>query len=629
MASLQYSALDSSQKQIRLLQLESRNTSMTKTLGISCTLNQISRLINPVYMALSYTWGDQSRTRPILVDDTKAPITENLEAALHHLQQEYEALTLWVDALCINQTDEIEKSDQVKQMLEIYRGAAVTIVWLGSAADDSDRAMDSLDRIGEWLDGLGAIEVLQDLRRRTPRNDGTHYLSVERSLQKEARKIAIGHDDIPYPFEALNKMTYRPWWRRVWVTQELSVSPTVEFACGWKRVNGPRFCAGILFHNFLQKEISRSAGLNLALQMRLGSIPSLSNSVASTMLGARARFQSNASCGDETLLQLLERAYVCSYGSPLETSQPKDRILGLLGLANDSEKLGINVDYSKSCETVYIETARALLLQGHMDVLCLCQSPKLRFELPSWVPDWRAPIRTPCGGYAEDRTFCASGKSAAFVDFNSEKDRFEHIYIKGSQVDVIECIGSEWEPGFDPDKEFDWKAASTFLSEIEDLCKRSSDVHGEVSGKAFLWEDAVWRIPIADQEIAYGGSHCRATNLSHQGYKVVKKAINSPQSFRGEPDLGTKSYMCIMTSLHSKSHFLSTKGYVGLGPAHLRKGDVICILHGAHVPFILRKSEGESYQLVGEAFVYGIMDGEFVETTPEVKIFEIGSTPMR
>lgn len=72
----------------------------------------------------------------------------------------------------------------------------------------------------------------------------------------------------------------------------------------------------------------------------------------------------------------------------------------------------------------------------------------------------------PCGGFAADRTFCVSGKSAAFAVFDSAKGLLKHIYIRGFQLDVVKCIGSELELGFDPDMGFDLKAVSTFLSEV-------------------------------------------------------------------------------------------------------------------------------------------------------------------
>lgn len=60
---------------------------------------------------------------------------------------------------------------------------------------------------------------------------------------------------------------------------------------------------------------------------------------------------------------------------------------------------------------------------------------------------------------------------------------------------------------------------------------------------------------------------------------------------------------------------MTTLGYVGIGPSHLASGDVICILDNATIPFVLRpRPDGQSgYLVVGEAYVQGIMDGEYLE----------------
>jgi hypothetical protein len=82
-----------------------------------------------------------------------------------------------------------------------------------------------------------------------------------------------------------------------------------------------------------------------------------------------------------------------------------------------------------------------------------------------------------------------------------------------------------------------------------------------------------------------------------------------------------QAYVIAMEHLHNRKPFISSEGYVGLVPAHSRPGDIVCIIFGADVPFILRNvGEGE-YQLIGEAYVFGIMDGEFVKGDSREEIF--------
>ena len=80
--------------------------------------------------------------------------------------------------------------------------------------------------------------------------------------------------------------------------------------------------------------------------------------------------------------------------------------------------------------------------------------------------------------------------------------------------------------------------------------------------------------------------------------------------------------MCEQGAYVKRRPFISTKGYVGLAPFHSDPADVICVLYGCVVPFVLRKN-GLRYNLIGEAYVHGIMDGEFVENVHETSTFDV------
>jgi hypothetical protein len=99
---------------------------------------------DPVYSALSYTWGDPTVTEEISVDGSPMQVTTNLKAGLKALRAQA-ILAVWIDALCINQEDILEREQQVLRMQTIYSKAAEVIIWLGPKTDDSALAM---SRIG-------------------------------------------------------------------------------------------------------------------------------------------------------------------------------------------------------------------------------------------------------------------------------------------------------------------------------------------------------------------------------------------------------------------------------------------------------------------------------------------------
>jgi hypothetical protein len=97
-----------------------------------------------LYEALSYVWGNPNNPRSISIDKHDLTITINLHAALLCLRDRFIDRIIWIDAICINQGDMIEKGMQVRYMAEIYGKASRVIVWLGEAENDSDRALEEL-----------------------------------------------------------------------------------------------------------------------------------------------------------------------------------------------------------------------------------------------------------------------------------------------------------------------------------------------------------------------------------------------------------------------------------------------------------------------------------------------------
>lgn len=129
------------------------------------------------YEALSYVWGFDNKPCSVTVNSGDLRIGSNLHAALSSLRHSTLERIIWIDALCINQDDMTEKGQQVQSMAKIYAKANCVIVWLGEAADESDRAL--LEICG------AAVE--------SPTN------------QEDPQKI----------FSLLS----RPWFQRIWVTE--------------------------------------------------------------------------------------------------------------------------------------------------------------------------------------------------------------------------------------------------------------------------------------------------------------------------------------------------------------------------------------------------------------------------
>ncbi|KAK0624310.1 heterokaryon incompatibility protein-domain-containing protein, partial [Immersiella caudata] len=130
----EYPALQNPALEIRLLTLLP-NPDDSAPIEVELRASQLEH-VEDEYIALSYAWGDPNNTAPITINGHGHHVTVNLQSALRHLRLPSEMVTLWVDAVCINQDDDAEKSSQVQQMGRIYRSAELVIAWLGEAADD-------------------------------------------------------------------------------------------------------------------------------------------------------------------------------------------------------------------------------------------------------------------------------------------------------------------------------------------------------------------------------------------------------------------------------------------------------------------------------------------------------------
>jgi hypothetical protein len=161
----------------------------------------------PRFAALSYTWGpDELDKRSILVDDSRQMFArKNL---WNFLRQQSSIIKspkcFWIDAICINQDVVPERNHQVSMMKKIYTTASEVYIWLGVEAENSDDAMD-------WLIEKGSKKL---------RPHGPGYHPIWNRLQGKA----------------LVRLCERPYWRRMWIIQEIVHAERIVLWCGSKSV---------------------------------------------------------------------------------------------------------------------------------------------------------------------------------------------------------------------------------------------------------------------------------------------------------------------------------------------------------------------------------------------------------
>jgi hypothetical protein len=129
---MEYAPLNSTNHEIRLLLLAPGNFHDE----VQCALIYTSLKTKPIFEALSYCWGSPDDPKPIRLDGHIFRVGVNLESALRHLRYESTQRVLWVDAVCVNQENLVERSQQITLMRDVYESAQNVVVWLGDSENE-------------------------------------------------------------------------------------------------------------------------------------------------------------------------------------------------------------------------------------------------------------------------------------------------------------------------------------------------------------------------------------------------------------------------------------------------------------------------------------------------------------
>lgn len=272
---------------------------------ISFIVEQVPRQHAPSYTAVSYTWGIDNPTETIQLNGRPFRVRPNLWSCLYYLILEAKKgnrwTHLWVDAICIDQTNDQERNAQVRLMDEIYRNASCVSVWLG-LAPAADEYMHNRH---------GPIKIF---------------------------------DQEPFDWdEEMARLASRPYWSRFWVIQEFLLGEQVELYCSGNRIEWSLF----------QDILGNKAGVNLLSDTPQGAMfraPTNLQPAVSLLVGRHPDRH------PEFLLPLHE---LLLRHRRSECKDPRDRVFALLGLITTEERGFLErvfPNYTLSHEVVVIIT---------------------------------------------------------------------------------------------------------------------------------------------------------------------------------------------------------------------------------------------------------------------------------
>jgi hypothetical protein len=511
---------------------------------------------SPAYEALSYTWGDLSRRQRIQIAHMSASgenvvptwVTSNCHAALKRLRKGATGpRTVWVDSICINQTNISERNHQLTLMTQIYESASCVIVYLGNCADGSDEAMD----------------LIREIDIPSSYDNGRHD---EISLLKPDKSM-------------LDALFRRPWFSRVWVLQEVRMARKAVVYCGDRAVNWDSFRAF--------KDWNVSCHWIDELPYVVTAVP------------GRYSYLMPA----ETLIKELRDTRDC------QSTDPRDKLFAILPLILQSKTEGfaeaykaIQMDYHLSPAQVFVNLGKYLLDALGFDILREVAGPSALAGLPSWVPDWSIRpqlkrIRDDFGSWVEHWYDKRTGRVKVLEARNIDGELLYELHGEGRRVGSILLIGDKCDLRNDIFPITQWQ---TLMPNLESLhhnyrCYKSSRaLFWALLGEDFWGQDA---LDVLEKRVRtyHEGEEARVRAI--QGIKargnnkqpIVDGGITLVDFCEaGSSRTNFQEMERVFVRCDGQRFFVTDTGFLGLGSEYAQVGDSVYYIRGARLPFVLR-----------------------------------------
>ena len=629
------------------------------------------------YVALSYVWGAPVPKRCILINNHQFPVSPNLFDALIQLRQSrriHQGFKIWVDAICINQADTEERSEQVSRMRDIYESAWQVVIWLGREADNSELAFAALSSFASFS-----------------RTDTPLGVFAREPWQFDARPLFLITSVYEMPlrrsvYEALFFLFTRPYWQRLWVLQEVAMARSdAPVLCGsscitWRDIHDASL--------FIAQDES-SLGRDIVASARPRIITNWSNEFG------RSRVISERQWASERMWELLveimslqrnqkqprSRGFATEIFRPLllgrdaSVSEEKDRIYGLLGFKEIACMVTTEPNYKLPLDVIYLEFTTRILTTGNFNILRLVSrssglvyarrssgEPKSEFKnarampvvrswissnvglrkkimvgteclhgLPSWAVCWTckpaptAQLRAPYEAagsmspvsmtFGAGLSFLTSGYIVDTVGslsafYRNEADRSYPLNTFPTDVSLYGDLEST--------RDAFWR---TIVADTTNKGRRTAPESYSALLDPRMWG---WGIDgVYNNGFSLRDLMARNFDLILCGYTLKQLIFGRKKGFLWQDMLRTHPLMnatkeqleAISWAVNCTAwrRILGTEnGRMGLGPAATRAGDAVAILPGCDTPLILRES-GDGWTVVGECYIHGVMYGEVVE----------------
>ena len=648
---------------IRLLRLEGTRLLLPdNTIQKAYSLDVYDLNKCPPYYTLSYTWDspiDDPNLFEAYSEQSRCIIKEqnmyyqiSIKRNLHEFLSRIESLEdwpIWIDFLCICQTDLAERGSQVQLMRQIYSQSRLAFIWLGEVL--------GRDIAGCARTVSSAAAVIR-ARVQTPgsKPDMLHNYTWTKNDLQGVTSLSLGESAWASYFQFIEE---RRWFQRCWVYQEACFAPQIDVRCGEYEFD------------LLDLTIVAAALGDSGLGAELLGIHSSVNpaSPVTFFYGLRHMCQNmewknwlqenkhmfglpNTSCVVHWFF------YRClDWLRMADCSDPRDKVFSALGFLDSSSPthLILTPDYSLSVQEVYTQTAVILLRQlPDLALLGMVEDASLRktSNLPSWVPD-----------FSVQDAFSLLGATTRYLEgtyITTRRDRTRplgpdlvrvvgsRLMLRGARVDTVSAI-QHLPSVMEGDTVASGCQTKTDTDNVSPLALITSWLLllGGVNAYEEPLLSVLWRTLVANVGAL---THDSATDEMFSTQignvcSVVKFGEDIPRQLHYMRDIGearrnetkngaprpddylkcstfrrklTKIESHLYPLYRSRRLFTTINGRLGVGAKSVKETDEVWLLDGGTPLYLLRATdEPGTYIFVGEAYVHGLVDGEAMENSKD------------
>ena len=537
----------------------------------------------PAYDAISYVWGSTKSVQTLRCNQKEMSMTLNLEAALRRIRFQDRSRTIWVDAICIDQGNDRERSHHVTFMNEVYSKATQVLACMGQDAAGGEANVAALieEHVKRMADST-SVSQMPILSKTDPILSDPRWASL-RALMRSA------------------------WFGRAWVLQEVGVA------------KDPRVLYG--FVEFSYRDLMRLARWIVRCAASLQQVAGIDLLTVHTDWEDWSDNWRQSAEHEYTLLDFL------SHAKGLGCHDKHDHVYAFLGhpLLRQDDGSGpiVTPDYeNKTVEGLYTELTKWMLPRLGLSVLSAVEHDEktINEAVPSWVVRWNMDVIWNSMGYYPDFYYRASGPDdpKAFVTPQDSLLKVQAMY-----VDVVTATYEF----FGEAEDWETTDARTFLRPMNAVHNALGSIWRDVNNNStprscshdqrldalsLTLGAGLRNYECAEKDLEqYRANFVSFWDLRHE--ILAKDPI--PDQFQHLSIQGVADDFLFDMNLSCKGRafFITKSGRYGLGPFVTKPGDECHILNGARVPFVLRRQSDQGpATLVGEAYIHGIMHGEIL-----------------